>query len=84
MGSSALLRRVNDGSEFAYFLLFGGEEMGRMADAACGGGIAVQRRIKERGKTTSAAAGSEGQRSSFVVPTTYLHTYFGACLKVAN
>jgi hypothetical protein len=22
--------------------------------------------------------------ASFVVPTTYLHTYFGACLKVAN
>jgi hypothetical protein len=75
------LRRVNDGSEFAYFLLFGGEEMGRMADAACGGGIAVQRRIKERGKTTSAAAGSEGQRS-VIRCSYYLSSYlFWSLLK---
>jgi hypothetical protein len=54
-----------------------------MADAVCGGGIAVWRRIMER--KDSLRGSGFGRPAEGVILCSYdLHTYFGACLEVAN
>jgi hypothetical protein len=77
------LRRVNDGSEFAYFLLFGGEEMGRMADAACGLRRGDCRSAEDQGERKDNLRGSGfGRPAELIRCSYYLSSYlFWSLLK---
>lgn len=62
------MRRVNDGSELVYLFFL----VGRMADAVCGGGIAVWRRIMERKDSLRGSGFGRPAEASFFVPTIFI------------